>query len=208
MSKSFTKLPVAAAIVLLLTMSGCVGDPQMVRLIQKFDPFCEYKAPVRERVSISYRGKVLTDEVVFQETYPRRWTGGMNTDGCRSKRGTSFVFVGDGNALILLPRQRTVGFIIDDAERPKTWRRFYPEEKASPVKVVRIETFATNQLSRDSLDHAGEAILQSDFDPPDGRFYRGADPTPFDFIDYRRQVKARKIYHPNQDPIILEPGAE
>lgn len=193
MSKLFTTLSVGAAIALLLAMSGCVGDQQMVRLIQKFDPFCQYKAPVRERVSISYRGKILTDEVVFQETYPRRWTGSMSIDGCRSKRGTNFVFVGAGNALILLPRRRSVGFIIDDAERPKTWMRFYPDEKASPVRVVRTETFLTNQPSKDSLDRIGAVILQSDFGPRHGRSYMGADPTP---------------HLPYQDPIALEPGSE
>lgn len=209
MSKLFSRLAVAFAAPLLLVLAGCENDQRAKSLIQSIDPFCEHKTPIRERATISLDGLQLRDEVVFQETTSRRWISIMNADGCRSTHGTTFVFRSPDNRLVILPRgeTRTIGFIINNADTPTSWQRFYVGSDKSPVHVVKYETFATNLTPRDRLTLVASSVLKADFSPRHGREYWGISPTPRDFIPSARFSRESPKFHPFQDPIILEPGA-
>lgn len=186
-------------------LAGCEANGR-TSIFSNLDPFCRPGTPYRAVATIDVEGEGLTDEIDFVEGgYSRSWISQLNSGGCQRKFGSIFAFVTRDRRLVLLgnhPRDGHAGYLIDDVDTPRTWRRFYLGSSISPVRLISMSVARGGTGSKDSLDRLAETFLASDFGSSGLRSGLDMMSKPDEPLHYRRQIRPAR-FHPVENPIVL-----
>jgi hypothetical protein len=152
-------------------------------------PFCTYRAQYRLDATLQVGGELLTSSVVRQSSQSRQWIYVMNSGGCGQRYGTALTFRAKDDRVFLIHADicqsaekfpenpvdviehcsqnwpyRPIGFIVDSASKPTTWKPFNFLIGDQDAKLISMKATPTWHPPSDDLEKSAPNILKSVFE--------------------------------------------
>lgn len=172
-----------------ITLAICVGVLAFWALPPNtLDPFCTYRSQYRLDAVLQVGNELLASTVFVQESHSRHWVSQMNSAGCVQRYGKALSFRSLDDRVFLIHSDicrsveqlsefqvdviehcsrnwpnEPIGFIVDNATKPTTWKPFNFLKGDQDVKLVSMKASPTLWHPSDDLQNTAPNILKSSF---------------------------------------------
>lgn len=148
------------------------------------NPLCTVKAQYRVDAELQTGDETIKSNVIMQHAISS--IGAINSGGCKSYYGDAIAFRSKSDLVYLIPSlicnkaltlleydvnviqtcsaewpNKSIGFIINDANSPKTWETFNFLSGSSGVKLVKMHAKSTWRHPYDNLDIIAPNIVKT-----------------------------------------------
>ncbi|WP_105416448.1 hypothetical protein [Neorhizobium sp. T25_27] len=152
------------------------------------NPLCTYRAQYRLDATLQVGRELLTSSVVRQTSQSREWISVMNSGGCGQHYGIALSFRAKDDRVFLIHTDicqsaerslqnavdviehcsqnwpnKPIGFIVDSANTPTTWKPFNFLFGDEGAKLISMKAIPTWHHPSDDLEKTAPNILRSVF---------------------------------------------